>query len=107
LGKRNNKGSKFRMLTLIRTQTKEDAVKRSLEALLGQVDSGVWVGEVTVRIFRTIEKMLLNDRTSDSLICKLGRTMQVSSFYSIKDGSRANISFFEIYKKKSLLKNAE
>lgn len=91
------------MLILIRSQTRDENVRHSLEALLGQVESGVWLGETTIRIFKTLEKLLTKDKSSDSFICKLGRTMQVSRFYSINSGRKKEVSFFEIYKRKSLL----
>lgn len=91
------------MLTLIRTQTRSEIVKHSLEALLGQVSSEVWLGEITVRNFILLEKMLKTDMTSKSFICKLGRTLNISRFYSIGINCRNEVSFFEIYKNKSLL----
>ena len=93
------------MLILVRSQTRDIGVKNSLCSLLGQVDSSVWLGEVTSRTLDSIETLLLCDNTSDSNICRLGRTLNVSNFYSISNNGRAEINFFEIYKNKSLLKN--
>jgi hypothetical protein len=93
------------MLTLIRTQTKITSIRRSLEALLGQISAEVWLGEIPIRVFRDIEKLLKSDTTSDSYVGKLGRTINVSKFYSIISGSKTEVMFFEIYKNKSLLRN--
>jgi hypothetical protein len=95
------------MLTLVRSQTKDKKVRQSLESLLGQVSSDVWLGEVTVIIFMDIEDMLRLDSTSNSYICKLGRTINVSNFYCVSNGQKEKVMFFEIYKNKSLLKNNE
>jgi hypothetical protein len=93
------------MLVMIRSQSKDDTVKHSLEALLGQVDAEVWLGEITIRILHLLEKMLLSDNTSNSYISKLGRTLNISKFYYIENGKKNEVSFFEIYRKKNLTKN--
>lgn len=92
------------MLILVRSQTKDESTKQALESLLGRVSSDVWLGEITTRTYRAIERLLINDRTSDGFVCRLGRTMNVSYFYSIISGTKREVMFFEIYKNKSLLK---
>ena len=65
----------------------------------------VWIGEISIRIFNKIKQLLLVDKTSKSIICKLGKTINTSDFYLLNDGNDNEISFFEIYKNKNLTKN--
>lgn len=87
---------------MIRSQTRDKFIKQSLTHLLGRVSSEVWIGELTQRVSKKIEKDLISDSTSDSVIGYLGRTISVSKFYYICKEIKSEINFFEIYRKKNL-----
>ena len=92
------------MLTIVRTNTKNNEIKASLNALLVRLDCQIWLGQVTVRVQNRIKELLLNDRSSDSIVGKISSTFSNSKFELLSQSEIRNLPFYEIYINKKLTK---
>lgn len=86
------------MLLIIKTSSHHKKIIADLNSIFHRIDPKVWIGWVTERIRNDVMNQLREDRSSESILGIISKSMSNSYFYEIKDGNINEINIYEIFK---------